>query len=46
MIVDGRQQGEDLSFCLRCAMAEIPVYVHTGVQVGHMKAVQLGQVSP
>ena len=37
--------GEDLTFCLRCAAAGIPVHVHTGVQVGHMKTVMLGKVS-
>lgn len=29
--------GEDMTFCLRCAAAGIPVHVHTGVPVGHMK---------
>lgn len=29
--------GEDMTFCLRCAAAGIPVHVHTGVRVGHMK---------
>ena len=33
--------GEDLTFCLRCAAAGIPVYVHTGVRVGHMKTTML-----
>ena len=37
--------GEDMTFCLRLAAAEIPVYVHTGVQVGHMKPVMLGKVA-
>ena len=37
--------GEDLTFCLRCAAAGIPVHVHTGVSVGHMKSVMLGKVS-
>ncbi len=37
--------GEDLTFCLRCAAAGIPVHVHTGVQVGHMKPVMLGKVT-
>ncbi|SRR6266567_2663851 len=46
MIVEKHQMGEDLSFCLRCAMAEVPVFVHTGIEVGHMKSVQLGNVSP
>ena len=29
--------GEDLTFCLRLGAAGIPVHVHTGVKVGHMK---------
>lgn len=29
--------GEDLTFCLRCASAGIPVHVHTGIRVGHVK---------
>jgi GT2 family glycosyltransferase len=29
--------GEDMTFCLRCQAAGIPVHVHTGVRVGHMK---------
>ena len=33
--------GEDLTFCLRCAAAGIPVHVHTGVKVGHMKTQML-----
>jgi GT2 family glycosyltransferase len=33
--------GEDLTFCLRCAAAGIPVHVHTGVHVGHMKTTML-----
>ena len=37
--------GEDLTFCLRCQAAGIPVYVHTGIQVGHMKTVMLGNVT-
>ena len=36
--------GEDMTFCLRCLAAGIPVYVHTGVQVGHMKTTMLGKV--
>jgi len=46
MVVGKHQLGEDLSFCLRCSMAEIPVFVHTGVEVGHMKTLQLGNVTP
>jgi GT2 family glycosyltransferase len=37
--------GEDLTFCLRCADAGIPVWVHTGVQFGHVKSVMLGTVT-
>ena len=37
--------GEDMTFCLRCAAAGIPVHVHTGVQVGHMKPAMLGKVA-
>lgn len=33
--------GEDLTFCLRCAAANVPVHVHTGVRVGHMKTTML-----
>jgi hypothetical protein len=34
--------GEDLTFCLRCGAAGIPVHVHTGVKAGHMKTTMLG----
>jgi GT2 family glycosyltransferase len=37
--------GEDMTFCLRAAAAGIPVHVHTGVQVGHVKPQMLGKVS-
>ena len=33
--------GEDLTFCLRCAAAGIPVHVATSVRVGHMKTTML-----
>jgi len=33
--------GEDMTFCLRAAAAGIPVHVHTGVRVGHVKTVIL-----
>lgn len=33
--------GEDLTFCMRCAAAGIPVHVHTGVRAGHMKTTML-----
>jgi GT2 family glycosyltransferase len=46
MTVGGRIFGEDLSFCVRCDQAGIPVHVATGVQVGHIKSTVLGQASP
>lgn len=33
--------GEDMTFCLRCGVAGIPVHVHTGVRIGHMKTTML-----
>lgn len=33
--------GEDMTFCLRCAAAGIPIHVATGVKVGHMKTTML-----
>jgi GT2 family glycosyltransferase len=33
--------GEDMTFCLRCAAAGVPVHVHTGVKIGHMKTTML-----
>ncbi len=33
--------GEDMTFCLRCAAAGIPVHVATGVKAGHMKTTML-----
>jgi len=43
-IAGKRALGEDLTFCLRAQTAGIPIYVHTGVQVGHMKTTMLGKV--
>ena len=37
--------GEDMTFCLRATAAGIPIYVHTGVQAGHIKPVMLGKVT-
>lgn len=45
-VIDGRAFGEDLSFCLRAGAAGIPVYIHTGVQVGHQRVMQVGEVKP
>jgi hypothetical protein len=32
-----RPVGEDITFCWRAGIAEIPVYVNTGVHIGHVK---------
>lgn len=34
---DGSPVGEDITFCWRAGLLEIPVYVNTAVQVGHIK---------
>lgn len=36
--LNGQPVGEDLTFCLRAGMAGLPVFVHTGVKVGHHKS--------
>jgi GT2 family glycosyltransferase len=46
MIIDGDVFGEDLSFCVRAALAEVPVLTHSGIQVGHVKPQMLGTVTP
>ncbi len=33
----GRSVGEDITFCWRALMCRIPVYVNTGVHIGHVK---------
>ncbi len=44
-VIDGRDFGEDMSFCIRAAISGLPVHVNTGVQVGHIKSAQLGKVN-
>jgi hypothetical protein len=44
-VIGGSLIGEDLTFCLRCGVAGIPVHVHAGVQAGHVKMTMLGKVS-
>lgn len=34
----GKPVGEDIAFCLRARALEIPVHVHTGVTIGHLKS--------
>lgn len=34
---NGMEIGEDLAFCIRARRCGLPIYVHTGIQVGHVK---------
>jgi GT2 family glycosyltransferase len=43
-VIAGRDFGEDVSFCIRAAISSFPVYVNTGVKVGHVKSAMLGEV--
>ena len=36
--LDGKPVGEDLTFCIRAGLCELPVFVNTGVKVGHHKS--------
>lgn len=38
---DGKPLGEDIAFCRRAIQVGIPVHVHTGIQMGHMKVYKL-----
>lgn len=38
---NGEPYGEDITFCLRANHLEIPIYVHTGITVGHIKSYEL-----
>lgn len=33
----GKRVGEDVTFCLRAQQCGLPVFVHTGVHIGHIK---------
>ncbi len=35
--VNGKDKGEDVVFCERLAKMDIPIHVHTGVKLGHVK---------
>jgi GT2 family glycosyltransferase len=39
--MNGLACGEDITFCARAGMCGFPVYVHTGVEVGHHKSYTL-----
>lgn len=34
---------EDLSFCMRCAAVDAPIFVHTGVKTSHLKSLWLDE---
>lgn len=36
---NGELLGEDISFCVRAAMAQVPIHVHTGVRTSHYKGI-------
>lgn len=38
----GERLGEDMTFCLRARLAGFPIYVHTGIDVGHVKSQAFG----
>lgn len=38
----GDRLGEDLTFCLRARLAGFPIYVHTGIEAGHVKPHSFG----
>lgn len=38
-----RPMGEDLTFCYRARELGFPIWVHTGVQFGHMKTFEINQ---
>lgn len=44
-VIDGKDHGEDVSFCFRCAAVDAKIYLNTGVQVGHVKSAMLGKVT-
>lgn len=39
----GAELGEDISFCDRCRLLDLPVYVHTGIRTTHFKQIWLGE---
>lgn len=36
-IHNGNPMGEDVTFCLRAGLAGFPLFVHTGIEIGHAK---------
>lgn len=42
---EGVAFGEDFTFCMRAKLAGIPTYVHTGIEVGHVKNIVLSSTN-
>lgn len=40
---NGEQYGEDIAFCKRARQLGIPIHIHTGIKLGHMKRYQLDE---
>ena len=36
-VAGGHQYGEDIAFCMRARHLGYPIYIHTGIRVGHIK---------
>lgn len=43
-VIDKRDHGEDISFCIRAHISGFPVHLNNKVWVGHMKTALLGEV--
>lgn len=40
---NGNDTGEDITFCLRLAEVGVPLYVHTGIRIGHVKTMVIDE---
>jgi hypothetical protein len=38
-VFQGHEYGEDWTFCMRLKQMKVPLYVHTGIKLGHVKTV-------
>jgi GT2 family glycosyltransferase len=45
MVIDNKDHGEDISFCIRCAHVGARITLDSAVQVGHVKSAMLGKVT-
>lgn len=41
----GREYGEDVTFCMRLRALGVPIFVHTGIKIGHMKMLVIDEQS-